>query len=315
MSIDISTAIAAVKSAYYGRDVRQAFVDALNTVEAAVNGIDLSQVVKVNTLNHNSIFRGADLSAKYKLTQVCDMVGNGDFSDVFIGDYFPVSGSFSVPTVSGGTMTVEYSTKLRVAGINTYLMTGASLFDNNHIVVIPDDTLCNVPMNATETTDGGFTGTYVYKQVLPAITRHFTNLVGGLTSDNKCRLLKRSVQLTTGVDGSLTSMAGTGLTGASSTSDISTERGLLPSEVEIFGGPLCGSSNLDIGFANRQLPLFRIAPEFITKQRQYYWLSAVADKTRFVFVDADAACSYTAANHNSNIGIRPILTLGGLETW
>ena len=311
MSIDISTAIAAVKSAYYGRDVRQAFVDALNAVEAAVNGIDLSQVITAHAISHNSIFRGADLSAKYSLSKLCEMVGNGDFSDIFIGDYFPISGMISVPkqnTASGGavsivTTSVEYSTNLRVAGINTYLATGATLFDKPHIVMIPDDILFKTPMNLTASTSGGYKSSFFHTDIVPALKTHFSEKFGS-------HLLARNVLISSAISSTSTSMAGAGMVGCSSLSEFSDEKILLPSEVEIFGCTVCSSSNIDVGIANRQLPLFRIAPEYITKQRQYYWLSAVADKTRFVFVDTDGASSCLPANYTSGVGIRPILTIG-----
>ena len=309
--LDISTAIAAVKSAYYGRDVRQAFVDALNAVEAAVNNIDLSQVITAHTISHNSIFRGADLSAKYSLSKLCKMVENSDFSDIFIGDYFPISGVISVPkqnTSSDGavsivTTSIEYSTNLRVAGINTFSATGSTLFDKPHIAMIPDDIICKTPMNLTASTSGGYKSSFFHTDIVPALKTHFSEKFGS-------HLLSRSVLISNGISTTAASMAGAGMVGCTSSSEFSDEAILLPSEVEVFGCTICSSSNIDVGIANRQLPLFRIAPEYITKQRQYYWLSAVADKTQFVFVDADGACSYTSADHTPNIGIRPILTIG-----
>lgn len=309
--LDISTAIAAVKSAYYGRDVRQAFVDALNAVEAAVNNIDLSQVITAHAISHNSIFRGADLSAKYSLSKLCEMVGNGDFSDIFIGDYFPISGVISVPkqnTSSDGavsivTTSIEYSTNLRVAGINTFSATGSTLFDKPHIAMIPDDILFKTPMNLTASTVGGYKSSFFHTDIVPALKTHFSEKFGS-------HLLSRSVSISSSISTTAASMAGAGMVGCTSSSEFSDETILLPSEVEMFGCTICSSSNIDVGVANRQLPLFRIAPEYITKQRQYYWLSAVADKTQFVYVDADGACSYISADHTPNIGIRPILTIG-----
>ena len=48
-NVDLTTAIETVRNAFYGRDVRQALVDALTATEQAVND-----------LNQNKIKRGYD---------------------------------------------------------------------------------------------------------------------------------------------------------------------------------------------------------------------------------------------------------------
>ena len=300
--LDISTAIAAVKSAYYGRDVRQAFVDALNAVEAAVNGIDLSQVITAHAISHNSIFRGADLSAKYSLSKLCEMVGNGDFSDIFIGDYFPISGTFTAPTPSGGTQSVSYSTKLRVAGINAYLATGATLFDKPHIVMIPDDIICKTPMNLSASTSGGYKSSFFHTDIVPALKTHFSEKFGS-------HLLARNVSISNNVQSGVTNASCARLTGASVGLEWLDECLTLPTEVELFGCSIWSSSPYDIGSGNRQLPLFRIAPEYISKQRQDYWLPAIASDTQYAYVASAGLCTYETATAD-RIGIRPILTIG-----
>lgn len=268
--------------------------------------------------SHRDTFRGDNLIAKgYSISQICKMIEEGNFDDIYIGDYIPMSGTFSVPVpkledgaTSIETKTVTYSTKMRVAGINTYLATGATLFNQNHVVIIPDDILYVTPLYAAGKVLNGLKGTFFYTQQKDYLETHLINQFGGADANKHTHLLKHSVQLSSKVDSSLASMAGAGNVGASTGSEISDERVVLPSEIEIFGSLMCTSSAIDVGFANRQLPLFRIAPEFITKQRQYYWLSAVANSQSFGFVDADGASSYTAATYGDNIGIRPILVIG-----
>ena len=253
----------------------------------------------------NNDFRGDDLFIRgLTMEDIYSHIADGSFEDIYVGDYIPISGTFTAPTPSGGTQSVSYSTKLRVAGINTYLATGATLFDKQHIVMIPDDILLISVMNSTATAEGGYFFTFFRTKIAPVLKAHFAEKFGD-------HLLTRSVLISNGISATAASMAGAGLIGCSNSSEFSNETVMLPSEIELFGCTLCGSSNIDIGTANRQLPLFRLAPEYVTKQRQYYWLSAVADKTRFVFVDADGACSYTDANYFQNIGVRPILVIGG----
>lgn len=252
----------------------------------------------------NNDFRGDDLFIRgLTMEDIYSRIADGSFEDIYVGDYIPISGTFTAPTPSGGTQSVLYSTKLRVAGINTYLATGATLFDKPHIVMIPDDILFKTPMNLTASTSGGYKSSFFHTDIVPALKTHFSEKFGS-------HLLSRSVTISNAMSESTTSMAGNGAVGCSSASEFSDEKILLPSEVEIFGCTVCSSSNIDVGTANRQLPLFRIAPEYITKQRQHYWLSAIASKTQYVFVDADGASSCISADYTSGVGIRPILTIG-----
>ena len=253
----------------------------------------------------NNDFRGDDLFIRgLTMEDIYSRIADGSFEDIYVGDYIPISGTFTAPTPPGGTQSVSYSSKLRVAGINTYLATGATLFDKPHIVMIPDDTLFSTSMSSTASTAGGYKSSFFHSKVVPALETHFFEKFGS-------HLLSRSVTISNAMSESTASMAGNGAVGCSSASEFSDEKILLPSEVEIFGCTICSSSNVDVGTANRQLPLFRIAPEYITKQRQHYWLSAVASKTQYVFVDADGASSCISADYTSGVGIRPILTIGG----
>ena len=47
-NVDLTTAIETVRNAFYGRDVRQALVDALTATEQAVNDLNQNKV-KLNT--------------------------------------------------------------------------------------------------------------------------------------------------------------------------------------------------------------------------------------------------------------------------
>lgn len=253
----------------------------------------------------NNDFRGDDLFIRgLTMDDIYDRIADGSFEDIYVGDYIPISGTFTAPTPSGGTQSVSYSTKLRVAGINTYLATGATLFDKNHIVMIPDDTIINTPMCIGAYTTGGFKKSFVYLAVFPALATHFKEKFGS-------HLLARNVLLSSAMQNELNSSSHSYLKGCSISSEWSDEYVMLPTEIELFGCSIWSSSPYDIGIGNRQLPLFRLAPEYITKQRQHYWLSAVASEEQFCYVDADGACGYIAADHTPNIGLRPILTIGG----
>ena len=102
--------------------------------------------------NHNNIFRGDDLFAKgYTIDDICAMIADGSFSDIYIGDYFTLSGSIpDVPcfveqtgddgtkSLVESTQTVTYNTKFRIAGLDIYLNTGDKAFTQHHAVIVPD---------------------------------------------------------------------------------------------------------------------------------------------------------------------------------
>ena len=122
--------------------------DKFNSYEISLAALTLNKADKTDILsqaiaeNHNNIFRGDDLFAKgYDINDICAMIADGSFSDIYIGDYFTLSGSIeNVPcfveqTGDDGTkslveltQTVNYNTKFRVAGLDTYLNTGDTAF-------------------------------------------------------------------------------------------------------------------------------------------------------------------------------------------
>ena len=68
--------------------------------KAKWNGYENTKANKTDILsqaiaeNHNNIFRGDDLFAKgYDINDICAMIADGSFSDIYIGDYFTLSGS------------------------------------------------------------------------------------------------------------------------------------------------------------------------------------------------------------------------------
>lgn len=138
--------------------------------------------------NHNNIFRGDDLFAKsYTIDDICSMISDGSFSDIYIGDYFTLSDTIeNVPcyveetdtegtkTMVESTQTVTYNTKFRVAGLDTYLNTGNTSFTAHHAVIVPDGIIGSNRMNSTNITTGGYVGSFMYTSVIPVYDTHFS---------------------------------------------------------------------------------------------------------------------------------------------
>lgn len=237
--------------------------------------------------NHNNIFRGDDLFAKgYTIDDICAMISDGSFSDIYIGDYFTLSGSIeNVPcfvkqtgddgtkSLVESTQTVNYDTKFRIAGLDTYLNTGDTAFMQHHAVIVPDGVIGNNRMNSTNTTTGGYVSSFMFVSVLPVYNTHFdVKLNNHLLSHRE--ILSNNV---TGNQASGWAWANVKIN--------------LMSEPEVYGSNLWGNK-YDAGVNYRQFPLFRIASKYICN-RNWCWLNAVAGGNDFVTMtsNGNATCN------------------------
>ena len=247
--------------------------------------------------NHNAIFRGDDLFAKgYTIDDICAMISDGSFSDIYIGDYFTLSGTIEnvpcfveqtndegVKTMVESTQTVTYNTKFRVAGLDTYLNTGDTAFTKHHAVIVPDGVIGTNRMNSTNITTGGYAGSFMHTSVIPVYDTHFSEKLNNHLLEYR-DLLSNS-------------------TSNWSWSSIKTR---LMSEPEVFGTRVFGS-NYDIGTAYRKFPLFELAPKYICN-RNTYWLRAVSGSTNFACVYSSGLA--TNSSTSNVLGVRPRFVIG-----
>lgn len=252
--------------------------------------------------NHNNIFRGDDLFAKgYTIDDICTMIADGSFSDIYIGDYFTLSGSIeNVPcfveqtgddgakSLVESTQTVNYNTKFRIAGLDTYLNTGDKAFTQHHAVIVPDNDIGSNRMNSTNVTTGGYVGSFMFASVLPVYNTHFTAKFNN-------HLLTHRELLTSSVSG--------GLSNDWKWTDVKIN---LMSEPETYGGIQFGTKR-DVGLNYRQHPLFRLAPKYICT-RNWYWLRAISGST--VFSDVNPTGIANADYASGLLNIRPCFCIG-----
>lgn len=239
--------------------------------------------------NHNNIFRGDDLFAKgYTIDDICAMIADGSFSDIYIGDYFTLSGSIeNVPcfveqtgddgakSLVESTQTVNYNTKFRIAGLDTYLNTGDTAFTQHHAVIVPDDAIGSNRMNSANVTTGGYVGSFMFASVLPVYNTHFDVKLNN-------HLLTHREILSNSVTGNQAS--------GWAWSNVKIN---LMSEPEIYGGNMWGNK-YDAGVNYRQFPLFRIASKYICN-RNWRWLNAVAGGADFVAMTSNGNATRNGA--------------------
>lgn len=101
---------------------------------------------------HNSVFRGKDLTGKYTIDELEAKIANGDFSDLFIGDYITKE-----TTVNGVAETIDYV----FAGFDYYRRIGNSGngLTNHHAVIVTRESFgTNIKMEDSATTANGYYG-------------------------------------------------------------------------------------------------------------------------------------------------------------
>jgi hypothetical protein len=252
--------------------------------------------------NHNNIFLGDDLFAKgYDINDICAMISDGSFSDIYIGDYFTLSGDIAnVPcfveqtgddgtkSLVESTQTVTYNTKFRIAGIDTYLNTGDTAFTAHHAVIVPDENIGTNRMNGTNSTTGGYVSSFMFASVLPVYNTHFSAKLNNHLLSHR-EILSNSV---TGNQASGWAWANVKIN--------------LMSEPEVYGSNLWGNK-YDAGVNYRQFPLFRIASKYICN-RNWCWLNTIAGGSDFTAMTSNGNATRNGAG--VALAVRPCFCIG-----
>ena len=247
---------------------------------------------------HNGLFRGKNLSSVYTVDQIYAMVHSGKFDDLFLGDYFTVSITTTLPDETVKTENIT----LMIAAFDYYYNMGDTALTTHHVVLIPRKSgfATSAKMNNTNITTGGYIGSFMHTDVLPCYAASLK------TALNNHVLSHRSF-LTSTVNASTPSMAGAGLSGASTAYEWVSVDLQLMNEVQLYGSMVWSSSAYEVGTDNRKLPVFNyITP--VQYDRLSFWLRSVVSSTRFAVCNA---VGYTNCNDASvNSYVRPIILFG-----
>ena len=201
---------------------------------------------------HNSVFRGKDITSYYTDGSLYTKISNGLFEDIYVGDYIVANGI-----------------TWRIAGFDIYYGKGDTPLTKHHAVIVPDTNLTAARMNETNVTTGGYVGSEMYTTTLSTVLSTYITPVFGT------HVLEYLNLLTTAVDTTRYNRYGTA-SGASSGWTWQTRKLDLMNEIQVTGNASVSSSLYDTGSDNIQFPLFRLKPEFVNKQRSWYWLRSVA---------------------------------------
>ena len=253
---------------------------------------DIGQITDLTGLSHNGIYRGKNFGTFTSLSAVEQFlsdhgVSTGLFNDLYLGDYFKVQ---------DGTYNVEWE----IAGFDTYYQKGDTAFTNHHIALIPKTNLLTSKMNDTNDTTGGYYNSYMHQSVIPTIDTNLATILGN-------HLLARRALLSNAMNKDLTSGAGAGWMGSTTSWDWYTVKSCLMSEVAVYGSKVFSSSFYDIGEDCERLPIFQFKGHSHT--RQWFWLRAVASGSDFAYADSIGYPIGTNAG-NAGGGVRPLICVG-----
>ena len=157
-------------------------------------------------------------------------------------------------------------------------------------------------MNATNTTEGGYKGSEMYKNIIPACA---TGIVSAFGSDH---ILTFRDAISNSVD---TSHISSGVPQWAGTSGwfgewVSVQCNLM-SEKMVFGAPICAAGAMDNIMATRQMSAFRLSERLINYNRQWWWLRDVVSSVSFAGVAGyGGALAYGASGV---LGVRPFALL------
>jgi hypothetical protein len=210
-------------------------------------------------------------------------IQNGTFDGLFLGDYWTING-------------VDYI----IVAFDYWLSTGDTPCTKHHVVVIPRNNLYTYKFNSTNTTEGGYVGSGLYKNGLTQAKTTFNTAFGS------AHILTHREYLINAV----TNGKPTGSDWYDSTVELMNENmvyggrqlGPMPDGTDPWD--TCRNYTID----KSQLPLFHLAPWLIFN-RNRYWLRGVVSAVAFANVSSNGNADCSGASNA--VGVRPAFGLIG----
>lgn len=236
-----------------------------------------------NAATHNMVYRGKALGTSVTSEQWA-AIKVGTFKDLYLGDYWSIGG-------------MDYI----IAAFDYWYKCGDTACNTHHAVVIPRSRLYTYKFNPTNTTEGGYVGSDLYKNGLTQAKTTFNTAFGSAHILNHREYLVNAV----------TNGKPTGSDWYDSTVDLMNEN-------MVYGGrqfsPMpdgtdpwntCRNYTID----KSQLPLFRLAPWMSFVRDQWCWLRDVVSAAAFALCAGDGRADCTGAS--DAYGVWPAVGLIG----
>mgnify|MGYP000919445614 CR=1 FL=1 len=211
---------------------------------------EYAKVATANANTHNATYRGQSLGS-FNETFAND-IDNGTFNNMWVGDYFTVNNH-----------------KYKIAGFNYKCGHEENTGLANHLIMITD-VLGTHDMNSSDTTEGGFAGSSMFKDEIPVVEKQ-------LATDFGEHLLKFKSYLSTSIDSS----------GAPNNGQWYELTANLCNSAMWWGSPSQYSNNkngtkYNIGDEDTQLPIMKLHTAEQSSGSNYVWLRDIYSSSDFI---------------------------------
>lgn len=229
-------------------------------------------------LDNRNTYRGKNLGSSVTAAQKA-AIQNGSFDGLFIGDYWTIGG-----------------VKWLIADMDYWYNCGDTAFTKHHLVIIPETALYNAQMNATNTTEGGYVNSAMYKTNLASAKSTISSAFGDMV------LTHREL---------LTNAVTNGRPSGGAWYDSTVE---LPNKCMMYGhmhfSPTSDGSTIPYIYTidKTQLSLFALRPQLIVNRSYSQWLRDVVSSAHFADVTHVGTASCVSAS--SSLGVRPVFAIG-----
>ena len=243
---------------------------------------------------HNAMWGGRDITASFNNGTVSANIANGTFRDIFPGDYITKQ-----VTISGKTYTVNWV----IADCDYWINKGDTAVTVHHVAIVPQAPIFDANMNATNTTEGGYMGSRMFKETIPACATGIVNAFGAshiLTFRDWLISGMTANQISSG----LPNLTGGAQWGAAPWVSVQCD---LMTEKMVLGAPVNSASAFDEWCATRQMSAFRLSENLINYNRQWYWLRNIVSSANFADVGGTGRASTYGASDSG--GVRPFALL------
>ena len=243
---------------------------------------------------HNAMWGGRDITASFNNGTVSANIANGTFRDIFPGDYITKQ-----VTISGKKYTVNWV----IADCDYWINKGDTAVTVHHVAIVPQAPIFDANMNATNTTEGGYMGSRMFKETIPACATGIVNAFGA------SHILTFRDWLISGMTANQISSGLPNFTGGAqwdASPWVSVQCDLM-TEKMVLGAPVNSASALDEWCATRQMSAFRLSENLINYNRQWYWLRSIVSSAGFAFVHGHGLAN--AYGVSGSLGVRPFALL------
>jgi hypothetical protein len=273
---------------------------------AITSAITIYDLVPDGAANHRNFYRGKDITAAFNAGTVSANIANGTFKDIFPGDY--ITKQITVPQILKADGTTEYiaqktyTVNFIIADLDVWLNRGDSATTAHHVAIVPQFVVFNSVMNETNVTTGGYLGSFMNTNVMPAFATALQNAFGS------AHILQFRFLDTKAVNNDLKSGGVVNYTGATywGGHDWASHYCHLMTETMVYGAPITASCAADEIMGGVQFAAFRLNSNLVYN-RQNYWLGDVVSSANFALVHGAGTAS--PPNASSVYGVRPFALL------